>query len=120
MSIHNIPNGQNDLRVAMTNLAQSYYNIGALNISNIPMKVYIYCKEKHLLTYYQSSEHMQSTHTVSLFYKLNGNHLMNKKVFSTDTLIYDPNYSNSKQLNLIYLKRSKRAIQGKTKKEMLE
>lgn len=52
MSIHNIPNGQNDLRVAMTNLAQSYYNIGALNISNIPMKVYIYCKEKHLLTYY--------------------------------------------------------------------
>ncbi|KAG0952134.1 hypothetical protein G6F57_000229 [Rhizopus arrhizus] len=96
MSIHNIPNGQNDLRVAMTNLAQSYYNIGALNISNIPMK---------------SSEHMQSTHTVSLFYKLNGNHLMNKKLFSTDTLIYDPNYSNSKQLNLIYLKRSKRAIQ---------
>jgi len=45
---------------------------------------------------------------------------MNKKLFSTDTLIYDPNYSNSKQLNLIYLKRSKRAIQGKAKKEILE
>jgi hypothetical protein len=48
MSIHNIPNGQNDLRVAMTNLAQSYYNIGALNISNIPMKVYTCCKKKAL------------------------------------------------------------------------
>lgn len=51
MSIHNIPNGQNDLRVAMTNLAQSYYNIGALNISNIPMKVYTCCK-KNTLAYF--------------------------------------------------------------------
>ncbi|RCH91592.1 hypothetical protein CU098_001864, partial [Rhizopus stolonifer] len=96
LSIHNIPNGHNDLKIAMKNLAQSWYNIGILNVSNIPMK---------------SSEHSQSTHTVALYYKLSGRHLINKNKSVTNALIHDPSYSNSKQLNLVYLKRSKRTIQ---------
>lgn len=39
MSIYNIPNGQDDLKHAMRHLAQLYYNINVLHISNIPMKV---------------------------------------------------------------------------------
>lgn len=39
MSVYNIPNGQDDLKHAMRHLAQLYYNINVLHISNIPMKV---------------------------------------------------------------------------------
>ncbi|KAI9279650.1 hypothetical protein BY458DRAFT_502382 [Sporodiniella umbellata] len=95
LSVHNIPNGHNDLRRAMTSLARRWYNISILNISNIPMK---------------SSEHTQST-TVSLYYKMNGHHLIHTDKSDTSTFIHDHSYSNPKQLNLVYLKRSRRTIE---------
>ncbi|CAO3690630.1 unnamed protein product [Rhizopus microsporus] len=97
VSVHNIPNGYNDLNMAMIHLAQLYFDVDTLNILKIPMK---------------SSEQQQSTHTVTLYYKLEGHHLINRKKTETDKPIHDPNFLSSRQLSLIYLKRSKRAIQG--------
>lgn len=99
--------------MAMIHLAQLYFDVDTLNILKIPMKVnstllphtFAHCSSK-------SSEQQQSTHTVTLYYKLEGHHLINRKKTETDKPIHDPNFLSSRQLSLIYLKRSKRAIQG--------
>ncbi|GAN02062.1 hypothetical protein MAM1_0016d01501 [Mucor ambiguus] len=48
MSVYNIPNGQDDLKHAMRHLAQLYYNINVLHISNIPMKFHDMATEVYL------------------------------------------------------------------------
>ncbi|KAL9537269.1 hypothetical protein MBANPS3_011928 [Mucor bainieri] len=98
MSVYNIPNGQDDLKHAMRHLAQLYYNIHVLHISNIPMK---------------SSEQAQSTHTVTLYYQANGYHLINQQEPLRNLLLHDPAYLKYRQVNLIYSKRSKKALAGK-------
>lgn len=39
VSVRDIPNGQDDLLYAMRHMAQLYYNLHILKISNIPMNV---------------------------------------------------------------------------------
>ncbi|KAL7310641.1 hypothetical protein PS15m_010116 [Mucor circinelloides] len=95
MSVYNIPNGQDDLKHAMRHLAQLYYNINVLHISNIPMK---------------SSEQAQSTHTVTLYYQANGYHLINQQEPLRNLLLHDPTYLKYREIKLIYSKRSKKAL----------
>ncbi|KAI8641210.1 hypothetical protein BD408DRAFT_418575 [Parasitella parasitica] len=95
MSIYNIPNGQDDLKHAMRHLAQLYYNINVLHISNIPMK---------------SAEQAQSTHTVTLFYQANGYHLINQQEPLRNLRIHDPAYLKYREIKLVYSKRSKKAL----------
>ncbi|KAL0138260.1 hypothetical protein V8B55DRAFT_1536423 [Mucor lusitanicus] len=95
MSVYNIPNGQDDLKHAMRHLAQLYYNINVLHISNIPMK---------------SSEQAQSTHTVTLYYQANGYHLINQQEPLRNLLLHDPAYLKYRETKLIYSKRSKKAL----------
>ncbi|KAI8973918.1 hypothetical protein BDB01DRAFT_808108 [Pilobolus umbonatus] len=95
VSVYNIPNGQYDLKYTMQNLIRLYYNINLLNITNIPMK---------------SGGESQSTHTVSLYYQSKGSHLVNQPPPNDTLPIYHPDYLKSRDLNLIYLKRSKRAL----------
>ncbi|KAF1800397.1 hypothetical protein FB192DRAFT_1283682 [Mucor lusitanicus] len=97
MSVYNIPNGQDDLKHAMRHLAQLYYNINVLHISNIPMK---------------SSEQAQSTHTVTLYYQANGYHLINQQEPLRNLLLHDPAYLKYRETKLIYSKRSKKALAG--------
>lgn len=99
MSVYSIPNGQEDLKYAMRNLSQLYYNINVLHISNIPMK---------------SSENAQSTRTVTLYYQANGKHLINQQEPLRNSFIHDPKYLKYRELKLIYSKRSKRALPGKS------
>ncbi|CEP19956.1 hypothetical protein [Parasitella parasitica] len=98
MSIYNIPNGQHDLKHAMRHLAQLYYNINVLHISNIPMK---------------SAGQAQSTHTVTLFYQANGYHLINQQEPLRNLCIHDPAYLKYREIKLVYSKRSKKALPGK-------
>jgi hypothetical protein len=98
MSVYNIPNGPDDLKFAMRNLSQLYYNINVLHISNIPMK---------------SAENTQSTQTVTLYYQANGYHLINQQEPFKTSHIHDPKYLKNRELKLIYSKRSKRALPGK-------
>ncbi|KAI7896999.1 uncharacterized protein EV154DRAFT_580515, partial [Mucor mucedo] len=94
MSVYSIPNGQEDLKFAMRNLSQLYYNINVLHISNIPMK---------------SSGNAQSC-TVTLYYQANGKHLINQQEPLRNSFIHDPKYLKYRELKLIYSKRSKRAL----------
>ncbi|KAI7900047.1 uncharacterized protein BX663DRAFT_554491 [Cokeromyces recurvatus] len=98
MSAYNIPNGQDDLKYAMRHLAQLYYNINILHISNIPMK--------------SAAEQIQqqSTRTVTLYYQANGHHLINQQEPLRNSLIHDPAYLKYRELKLIYSKRSKRSL----------
>lgn len=98
MSVYNIPNGPQDLKYAMRNLSQLYYNINVLHISNIPMK---------------SAENAQSTQTVTLYYQANGKHLINQQEPLLNSFIHDPKYLKYRELRLVYSKRSKRALPGK-------
>ncbi|KAI8378338.1 hypothetical protein BD560DRAFT_47722 [Blakeslea trispora] len=95
MSIHNIPNGQDDLKYAMKHLAQLYYNIHVLHISNIPMK---------------STEQVAVTRTVTLFYQANGLHLIDQKKPISGRQLHHPAYLEHRELELTYSKRSKRAL----------
>ncbi|CAO3618460.1 unnamed protein product [Mucor hiemalis] len=95
MSVYNIPNGPNDLKYAMRNLTQLYYNVNILHISNIPMK---------------SEENRQSTQTVSFYYQANGKHLINQQEPFSNAFLHDPKYLKSRELNLVYSKRSKKAL----------
>lgn len=97
MSVYNIPNGPQDLKYAMRNLSQLYYNINVLHISNIPMK---------------SAENAQSTQTVTLYYQANGKHLINQQEPLLNSFIHDPKYLKYRELKLFYSKRSKRALPG--------
>lgn len=99
MSVYNIPNGPQDLKYAMRNLSQLYYNINVLHISNIPMK---------------SAENAQSTQTVTLYYQANGKHLINQQEPLLNSFIHDPKYLKYRELRLVYSKRSKRALPGKS------
>lgn len=98
MSVYNIPNGPNDLKYAMRNLNQLYYNINILSISNIPMK---------------SEKDMQSTQTVTFYYQANGKHLINQQEPFINSYIHDPKYLKNRELKLVYSKRSKKALSGK-------
>ncbi|KAI9483583.1 MAG: hypothetical protein EXX96DRAFT_477581 [Benjaminiella poitrasii] len=96
MSTYSIPNGQDDLKYTMRHLAQLYYNINTLHISNIPMK--------------SATEQGQSTHTITLYYQSNGHHLINQQDPLRNSLIHDPAYLKYRDLKLIYSKRSKRSL----------
>ena len=98
MSAYHVPYGRDQLKFAMRNLCLLYYNINMLHISNIPMK---------------SEQNEQTTQTISLYYQANGKHLVNQQAPLANTRIEHPHHLQHRQLDLIYSKRSKKALSGK-------
>ncbi|KAI8977333.1 hypothetical protein BDF20DRAFT_820877 [Mycotypha africana] len=96
MSVYTLPNHQHSLLHAMRHLAQLYYNINTLHITNIPMK--------------SSTAQQQSTHTVTFYYQANGSHLINQQAPLANQYIHEPDYLSHRSLTLLYFKRSKRAL----------
>ncbi|KAI8148706.1 hypothetical protein BJV82DRAFT_195821 [Fennellomyces sp. T-0311] len=95
LSIHNIPNHQDALKSTMCHLAQLYYNIDVLRISNIPMNVR------------RPDGSAAMTQTVDLYAQCADGCNQDNRA-DTNVPIYDPRYLQSKVIQLGYVKRSKR------------
>ncbi|KAG0167651.1 hypothetical protein DFQ30_005819 [Apophysomyces sp. BC1015] len=98
VSVRNIPNRHEDVKRAMVHIAQLYYDLGVLQISNIPMKVL-----KRLFKYQfsctksdnnQQVANTPTTQTVSLYYPIGIKlqHMLNKRAPRNDVPIHDIRY----------------------------
>ncbi|KAI9479483.1 hypothetical protein BDB00DRAFT_184371 [Zychaea mexicana] len=103
LSVYNIPNHMDALKSAMRNLAQLYYNVDILRITNIPMNVR------------RQDSSTAMTQTVELYAQCTESckarhHIHMQAQNDTRMPIHDPRYLRSKVINLVYVKRNKRVV----------
>ncbi|KAI9276792.1 hypothetical protein BDA99DRAFT_494146 [Phascolomyces articulosus] len=106
LSMYNIPNCSEALKMAMRNLAQLYYNVDLLQISKIPMNVR---RQDGNAAMTQTVE-FYARCTVTCYDDRHQQSNTNPQIKSNDTSlpIYDPRYLQSKIIQLTYVKRNKR------------
>ncbi|KAI7848358.1 hypothetical protein BDC45DRAFT_574936 [Circinella umbellata] len=106
LSIYNIPNRSDSLKITMRHLAQMYYNVDILRISNIPMNVR---RQDGSTAMTQTVEFY--TRCIEPCYSRQHNDPDYQKEQKDITLpIYDPRYLESKVIQLSYVKRNKRVV----------
>ncbi|KAL0077077.1 hypothetical protein J3Q64DRAFT_1745733 [Phycomyces blakesleeanus] len=102
LSVYNVPNGRHDLHQAMINLAQQYYNINHLLVSNIPMKTKADLAHPNQTT----------TKSVEFYYQAGCQHRLDPKTPTSESRLHHPDFLKERTTNLLYLKRSKRSDSG--------